>query len=54
MNLNEFTAHELLEKLESQEISAEAIVLACFEQIDNLDIAPSDISPHHIWVNIPV
>ncbi|MHA2060924.1 MAG: Asp-tRNA(Asn)/Glu-tRNA(Gln) amidotransferase subunit GatA [Candidatus Sifarchaeia archaeon] len=37
MRLNEHTAHELLIKLESQEISAEAIVLACFEQIENLD-----------------
>jgi len=35
--LNEYTAHELLIKLKSQEISAEAIVLACFEQIENLD-----------------
>ncbi len=37
MRLNEYTAHELLIKLKSQEISAEAIVLACFEQIENLD-----------------
>ncbi|WP_287583389.1 Asp-tRNA(Asn)/Glu-tRNA(Gln) amidotransferase subunit GatA [Candidatus Borrarchaeum sp.] len=37
MDLNEFTAHELLEKLESQEISAESIVLACFEQIERFD-----------------
>ncbi len=37
MKLNEFTAHELLNKLESQEISVEDIVLACFEQIERLD-----------------
>jgi len=37
LRLNEYTAHELLIKLKSQEISAEAIVLACFEQIENLD-----------------
>ncbi|MFX1465637.1 MAG: Asp-tRNA(Asn)/Glu-tRNA(Gln) amidotransferase subunit GatA [Promethearchaeota archaeon] len=37
MNLNEFTAHELLEKLESQEISVESIVFACFEQIERFD-----------------
>ncbi|MFX1519072.1 MAG: Asp-tRNA(Asn)/Glu-tRNA(Gln) amidotransferase subunit GatA [Promethearchaeota archaeon] len=37
MKLNEFTAHELLKKLESQEISAEDIVLACFKQIEHLD-----------------
>ena len=37
MNLNEFTAHELLEKLESQEISSESIVLACFKQIERFD-----------------
>ncbi len=37
MNLNEFTAHKLLEKLESQEISFESIVLACFKQIERFD-----------------
>ena len=37
MKLNEYTAHELLKKLESQEVSAESIVLACFEKIERLD-----------------
>jgi aspartyl-tRNA(Asn)/glutamyl-tRNA(Gln) amidotransferase subunit A len=37
VKLNEYTAHELLQKLDSQDISAEDIVLACFEQIERLD-----------------